>query len=149
MSFPCTSLRQHRRCEAACDSLRLLGVAGIGHAQSLSNLFFMVPCLPVCQPLAQPLTLDGFVRRHVPPVLQIAAEVERQAAAEAARLEEAAKAAEAEAARYESKQKQLQQKLVQAAEEQEQMQQQKQELAVSSVLKAQQCPQWHHTQSIG
>lgn len=69
----------------------------------------------------------------MPFALQIAAEVERQAAAEAARLEEAAKAAEAEAARYESKQKQLQQKLVKAAEEQEQMQQQKQELAVSRV----------------
>jgi hypothetical protein len=64
---------------------------------------------------------------------QIAAEVERQAAAEAARLEEAAKAAEAEAARYESKQKQLQEKLVKAAEEQEQLQQQKQELAVSAL----------------
>lgn len=65
--------------------------------------------------------------------LQIAAEVERQAAAEAARLEEAARAAEAEAARYESKQRQLQQKLVEAAEEQAQMQQQKQELAVSGL----------------
>ena len=64
-------------------------------------------------------------------VLQIAAEVERKAAAEAARLEEAARAAEAEAARYESKQKQLQVKLVKAAEEREQLQQQKQKLAVS------------------
>lgn len=62
---------------------------------------------------------------------QIAAEVERKAAAEALRLEVAARAAEAEAARYESKQKQLQQKLVKVAEEREQLQQQKQELAVS------------------
>jgi predicted phage tail protein len=63
-------------------------------------------------------------------LLQIAAEVELKAAAEADRLEQAAKAAEAEAARYESKQKQLQQKLARAAEEREQMQHQKQELAV-------------------
>jgi len=67
-------------------------------------------------------------------ISQIAAEVERKAAAESARLEEAAKAAEADAARYESKQKQLQQKLVKVAEEREQLQQQKQELAVSAVV---------------
>jgi hypothetical protein len=74
---------------------------------------------------------------HRPTFPQIAAEVERKAAAEAARLEEAAQAAEAEAARYGAMQKQLQQKLVKAAEEQHQIHQQKEEVAVSGDVRGQ------------
>lgn len=64
-------------------------------------------------------------------LLQVAAETEAKAAAEAARLEAAAQAAEQDAVRYERKQRQLQEKLAKAAQEGQQLAQQKAELAVS------------------
>jgi len=79
---------------------------------------------------------------------QIAADAEAKAAAEAARLEAAAKAAEAEAARYERKQKQVQEKIAKAAEASEQLHQQKEELAVSAASSSLQiCHEGFATQS--